>query len=73
MADTTNLVEGLHSIRRKFADKRLNLPASYKCRANLALLSAFMENWQQLVLKELNLKVTPKMNDFFKVLNCIFL
>jgi hypothetical protein len=68
MADTTNLVEGLHSIRRKYADKRLNLPVSYKCRANLALLSAFLDNWQHLVLKELDLEVTSKMDSFFKVL-----
>ena len=68
MADTTNLVEGLHSVRRKYADKRLNLPVSYECRANLALLSTFLENWQHLVLKELNLEVTSKMDSFFKVL-----
>ena len=68
MADTTNLVEGLHSVRRKYADKRLNLPVSYKCRANLSLLSTFLENWQHIVLKELDLEVTPKMDSFFKVL-----
>jgi transposase-like protein len=68
MADTTNLVEGLHSVRRKFADKRLNFPTSYSCRANLALLSTFLNNWQELILKKLNLKVTSKMRQFFEVI-----
>jgi hypothetical protein len=67
MADTTNAVEGLHSIRRKFAEKRLNFATSYTCRGNLAILSTFLQNWQELVLQEMKLEVTPKMKEFFLV------
>jgi hypothetical protein len=68
LASTTNEVESLHSIRRKWADKRLNFSASYKCRANLAILSAYLDNFQELVLKKLNIKPTKYMTEFFKVL-----
>ena len=72
MADTTNTVEGLHSIRRKFAEKRLNFSVSYKCRGNLAILSTFLHNWQELVLLQMNLKVTPKMREIFLVILNIY-
>jgi hypothetical protein len=68
MADTTNTVESLHSVRRKWADKRINFQASYKCRANLAVLSGFLDNWQQLVLEKIGIPVTDYMLEFFKVL-----
>jgi len=60
-------VEGLHSIRRKFADKRLNFKASYACRANMALLSAYIENWMKLILEKLNVPVSSYMEAFFEV------
>jgi len=49
-AFTTNHVEGVHSVRRKFADKRLNFSSSYVTRANMALLSMFLSNWTDLVV-----------------------
>jgi hypothetical protein len=67
MADTTNTVEGLHAVRRKFADKRINYGASYACRANLSILATFLDNWQHLVLVQLGLETTPKMMELFKV------
>jgi hypothetical protein len=70
MADTTNIVEGLHSTRRKYADKRLNFGSSYKCRANISILAAFLDNWEKLILSELNIEVTPAMKEFFKVKTC---
>jgi len=66
MGDTTNVVEGLHSIRRKYADKRLNFSSSYSCRANLAILATYLENWQTLVLQQMDLPVTDSMSDFFQ-------
>jgi hypothetical protein len=68
MGDTTNIVEGLHSIRRKYADKRLNFSSSYSCRANLAVLATYLENWQTLVLQQMDLPVTPSMSSFFEVI-----
>jgi len=68
MADTTNAVEGLHSMRRRFVDKRINYGASYECRANLAVLASFFDNWESLVLDKLGLDVTPKMQEFFRVI-----
>jgi hypothetical protein len=67
MADTTNTVESLHSVRRKWADKRINFQTSYKCRANLAVLSGFLDNWQQLVLERIGITPTEYMLQFFKV------
>jgi hypothetical protein len=49
LALTTNWVEGIHSTRRKYADKRLNFASSYETRANMALLSMFLANWIDLV------------------------
>jgi hypothetical protein len=68
MADTTNTVEGLHAVRRKFADKRINYGASYSCRANLGILATFLDNWQILVLAQLGIEATPKMKELFKVI-----
>ncbi len=51
----TNWVEGLHSIRRKYADKRLNFARTYSTRANIALLSGFIKNWQSLLLTKLQI------------------
>jgi hypothetical protein len=67
MADTTNIVEGLHSVRWKFVEKRLNFGASYQCRANISILAAFLDNWEKLILEKLNIEVTPAMEEFFKV------
>jgi hypothetical protein len=68
MADTTNQVEGLHSVRRKYVDKRLNFASSYGCRGNLAILATYLDNWQELVLKELEIDVTDTMRTFFQVI-----
>ena len=68
VADTTNYVESLNSVRRKFADKRLNFSATYKCRANISLLSAFLENWVELLLKELQVNVSEQMLNYLKVI-----
>ena len=51
----TNWVERLHSIRRKYADKRLNFGKTYCTRANIALLSSFIKNWQNLLLIHLQI------------------
>lgn len=51
----TNWVEGLHSIRRKYADKQLNFTRTYSTRANIALLSGFIKNWQSLLLTQLQI------------------
>jgi hypothetical protein len=59
----------LHSIRRKFVDKRLNYKVSYQCRANMALLSAYLDNWQQLILEKVGLSVDYYMKKYFKVCN----
>ncbi len=67
MAETTNAVEGLHGIRRKFASKRLNFALSYECRANIALLDAHLEKWIEVVLKELNFPISEQVSDFLKV------
>ncbi len=67
MAETTNVVEGLHGIRRKFASKRLNFAVSYECRANIALLDAHLEKWIEVVLKELNFPISEQVSDFLKV------
>jgi hypothetical protein len=67
MADTTNKVENLHSVRRKWADKRLNFPVTYKCRANLALLSSFVDNWQALLLEKIGITPTDTMMAYFQV------
>jgi hypothetical protein len=47
---TTNAVENIHSIRRKFLDKRLNFAKSFSVRADLALLTLFMPSWLENVL-----------------------
>ena len=62
MEKNTNWVEELHSIRRKYADKRLNFGRTYVTRANIALLAGFISNWQNLILTELNIYT----GDFFK-------
>ena len=59
LGETTNSVEGAHSIRRKFADKRfknyhfykirLNYSVTYSTRANIAFLSMYLTNWIDLV------------------------
>jgi hypothetical protein len=61
------MVEGLYSVRRKWADKRLNFAATYRCRANLAILSAFVDNWQELVLDRVGIQATSTMLGFFQV------
>src|SRR5689334_14884039 len=66
-AETTNKVEGLHSIRRKFVDKRLNYKVSYQCRVNMALLSAYLDNWQKLILEKVGLTVNYNTKKYFKV------
>jgi hypothetical protein len=48
---TTNKVESVHSVRRTFADKRLNFRKSYVLRANLALFSMYCKNWQELIFQ----------------------
>ena len=68
MADTTNIVEGFHSVRRKFVEKRLNFGASYQCRANISILTAFLNNWEKFILEQLQIEVTPAMKAFFKVI-----
>ena len=69
VADTTNYVESLNSVRRKFADKRLNFSATYKCRANISLLSTFLENWVELLFQELQIKISEPMLNYLKVIN----
>jgi hypothetical protein len=73
MADTTNKVKNLHSVRRKWADKRLNFPVTYKCRANLALLSSFVDNWQTLLLEKIGITPTNSMLAFFEVIFYLFI
>ena len=66
-ADTTNAVEGLHSVRRKYADKRINFARSYELGANLAILATFLDNWMEIVMTDLGELVTPAIRQFFKV------
>ena len=47
-------------------DKRLDYKASYVCRANIVLLSCFLENWTELILERLNLPITDEMREFLK-------
>lgn len=42
---TTNKVENLHSVRRKFADKRLHFSKSFIVRADLAIYTTFVPDW----------------------------
>jgi hypothetical protein len=56
-------------VLRKWADKRINFQTSYKCRANLAVLSGFLDNWQQLVLEEIGITPTEYMLEFFRVMD----
>src|SRR5689334_16923716 len=51
----TNLVEMLHSVRRKFADKKLNFKSTYEMRSHLALLSCFLQNSDELILQQLEI------------------
>lgn len=67
VADTTNYVESLNSVRRKFADKRLNFSATYKCRANISLLSSFLDNWVELLFQELQITISEPMLNYLKV------
>jgi hypothetical protein len=68
-AETTNSVEGLHSVRRKWMDKRLQFKQSYKVRANMSILSKYIDNWIELVLKEMKLPVEKSVYDYMKVRN----
>jgi hypothetical protein len=67
MCETTNSVESLHGVRRKYASKRLNFSKTYVLRANIALLSSFLPNWIQLIMKELDISVSPEAEQFLKV------
>ena len=64
--ETTNVVEGLHSVRRKWIDKRLQFKKSYKVRANMALLSTYIDNWIESVLKEMKLPVEKSVYDYME-------
>jgi hypothetical protein len=65
-AQTTNMVEGLHSVRRKFADKRLNYKLTYTCRANIGLLCAFLDNWMPLVLEQLEIPISDYVKEYLQ-------
>jgi hypothetical protein len=51
LVSTTNKVEMLNSIRRYFADKRINYSHSFTMRSNLSLLSRYVGNWREVVLQ----------------------
>ena len=65
--ETTNSVEGMHGVRRKYADKRLNFKQSYVCRANIAILCSYLPNWKELILEEMQISVTDYVQSFMKV------
>jgi mannitol-specific phosphotransferase system IIBC component len=67
MAESTNYVENIHSVRRKYVDKRLHHKASYVCRANIALLSMFLDNWMEIILANINIPIDSQIIEFFKV------
>ena len=67
-ANTTNYVESLNSVRRKYTDKRLNFSATYKCRSNISILSTFLENWVELLMEKLDVPLDNQMLQFLKVL-----
>ncbi|MHB1799713.1 MAG: hypothetical protein ACYCUI_15685 [Vulcanimicrobiaceae bacterium] len=69
---STNVVEGFHSVRRKFAEKRLNFGKTYELRANFAILSMFLENWEQLILEMLDIHTSDNFAIFQKVFNVVF-
>lgn len=41
----------LYSVKRKYADKRLNYQSTYVLRSDLVLLAQYVNNWQQLLLE----------------------
>ena len=47
---TTNNVEVVHAVRRKFADKSI-FQKTYSLRSNLALISMFVDKWESNVFK----------------------
>jgi hypothetical protein len=67
LGKNTNLVEELHSIRRKYADKRLNFERIYIIRANIALLASFISNWQNLILTRLKIHTGEFYNSYEEV------
>jgi hypothetical protein len=71
-AETTNYVEGLHAVRRKWLDKRINFKQSYVCRANMSLLSSFLNNWIQLVLDELKIPIDISITEYMEVICNVF-
>jgi hypothetical protein len=67
MCETTNSVESLYGVRRKYTSKRLNFSETYVCRASIALLSSFLPNWIELIMNKLNFPLSPEVNQFLKV------
>ena len=55
MCKSTNIVESLHALRRKFADKRLNFSKQYQTRANISIFSRYIVNYGELILKKMKL------------------
>jgi hypothetical protein len=60
-------MEELHSIKRKYANKRLNFGRTYIIRANIALLASFISNWQNLILTRLKIHTSEFYNSYEKV------
>jgi hypothetical protein len=56
----------LHSIRRSFADKRLNFPLTFVARSQLSLLCTYVPDYKERILAKLHLEVPPSMQQFFK-------
>ena len=73
LAETTNVIEGINSSRRKFTDKRLNMGSSYKTRSNMSLLNKFVNNWIELVMEKMDVPVTYAMRLHLKVSFFFFL
>jgi hypothetical protein len=67
LGKNTNWVEELHSIRRKYADKRLNFGRTYITRANIALLASFISNWQNLILTRLKIHTGEFYNSYEEI------
>lgn len=55
MCKSTNIIESLHAIRRKFISKRLNFSKEYQTRANLAILSKYIINYEELILGKMKI------------------
>lgn len=51
LCSSTNIVECLFSIKRKYADKRLNFGDTYSLRADIAILDKYVKNWERLLLE----------------------